>query len=202
MNKRFNISNNSVLSGIIDHIEATSECPKFKKYSSLIDIDTWENIKYKMPNNKGIAEKGFGFCISSYYEFGKFTPIIVINTNNCSQVDFTEREIAAIIYHELGHLLNKPELAKVPTIMDYFLNGAEYSEDMAEGIRMNNAIKMEVFADSYASQHGYGDELISTFYKQNLHFEQKIGYLETRTERIKNKEHFQGTVAPIDINGW
>ncbi len=202
MNKRFDISTNPVLSGIVDHIEISLECPRFIQYSNFIDIDTWENIKNQMPNNKEVAEKGFGFCISNYYELGEFKRIIIINMNNCERLKFTVREITAIIYHELGHLLNKPELAKVPTIMDYFLYKTEYSEELAEEVRTNNSIKMEIFADSYANQYGYGVELVSTFHKQNQHFEQKIGYFEKRVEHINNKKCFDGTVAPIDTIGW
>lgn len=151
MNKRFDISTNTVLSGIIDHIEDSLKCPRFIQYRNFIDIDTWDNIKHQMPRNKEVAEKGFGFCITNYYELGEFKRIIIINMNNCERLKFTVREITAIIYHELGHLLNKPELAKVPTRKDYFLNETEYSEDLAEEVRTNNLMKMEVFADSYAN---------------------------------------------------
>lgn len=202
MNKRFDIITDSVLSDIIDNIEASLKCPKFKEYNSFIDIDTWENIRHLMPRNKEVAEKGFGFCISNYYEFGEFKRIIIINMRNCRQLNFSENEITAIIYHELGHLLNEPELDRVPTIMDYFLNGIEYSEKIAEKVRTNNSIKMEIFADSYANQYGYGAELISTFNKQNQFFDQKIGYFEQRVEKINNNEIFEGTVASIDTNGW
>lgn len=202
MNKRFDISTNSVLSGIIDHIEATLMCPKFREYSNLIDIDIWENIKHQMSHHKEVAEKGFGFCIPNFLEVGEFKRIIIINMNNCMRLNFTDREIAAIIYHELGHLLNKPELAIVPTIMDFTLYGIEYSEGIAEEVRNNNFKKMEIYADSYANQYGYGRELISTFDKQNQHFNQKISYFEARVEGISNNELFEGTVAPIDTNGW
>jgi hypothetical protein len=195
MNKRFDIEKDLQLSGIIDQIENTLKCPRFKKYSNFIDIDTWENVRQQMPHNKEVADNGFGFCITNFFESGKFKRIIVINTNNCRQALFTDREIAAIIYHELGHLLNNPVLDEVPTIMDLLYNGIEYSEAIAEDVRSRNSIKMEIYADSYANQFGYGTDLISTFHKQNQLFNQKIEYFEERVESINKNGFFKGAIS-------
>lgn len=160
MNKRFDINSNLILSGIIDQIESSLLCPKFRKYSNLIDIYTWDNIKEKMQHHKLVAENGFAFCITNFFEFGVFKRLIVINTDNCMLANFTEGEITVIIFHELGHLLNTPELDKVPTIMDLLYNGIDYSQATDEEVRSKNSIKMEKYADSYAYQFGYGPELI------------------------------------------
>lgn len=202
MNKRFDFNTDPLLAHIVNQTEETLSCPKFKEYSDQIDIDTWENIKLLMQRNKTVAESGFGFCITNFFELGEFKRIIIINMDNCKKANCTEREVTAILYHELGHLLNTPQLEPVPTIMDFFLYGNEYSADLAEGVRNKNSIKMEVYADSYANQYGYGSELISTFYKQNQYFEQKIGYFEQRLKEINSKIFFEGCVAPIDTNGW
>ena len=37
MNKRFEINTNPILSGIIDQIEASLMCPKFREYSNHIE---------------------------------------------------------------------------------------------------------------------------------------------------------------------
>ncbi|WP_158860988.1 hypothetical protein [Lunatibacter salilacus] len=199
MIRRFNIYTFPLLASIIDHIEATLECPKFADYSDKIEIDIWQNVKHKMPHNKEVAEKGFGFCITNYFESEEFKRIIIINLDNCNLAKFTDREIGAVIFHELGHLLNNPELAKFPTIMDHVLYGIDYSPDIADKFRQQNDIKMETFADSYANQNGFGCELISTFHKQNSQFEQKLGYLEERIKSIEKNEVFIGSVFPIEI---
>jgi hypothetical protein len=195
MNKRFDIEKNLQLSGIIDQMERTLMCPKFRKYRNFIDIDTLENVREQMLHHKEMAENGFGFCITNFFESGNFKRIIVINTNNCKKAYFTDGEIAAIIYHELGHLLNTPELEKVPTIMDFLYNGIDYSEVIAEDVRTGNFKKMEIYADSYANQFGYGTDLISTFHKQNQLFNQKIEYFEERVESINKKDFFEGAIA-------
>lgn len=44
MNKKFSIRDNAILSDIVDQIDATLACPKFREFSNQIDIDTWDNI--------------------------------------------------------------------------------------------------------------------------------------------------------------
>jgi hypothetical protein len=187
MNIRFSTETNPILAGIVNHIDTTLECSKFQEYKCLIDIDTWENIGFSMPHNKKIAENGFGFCITNYREYGELKRMIVINMENCKIASFTEREITAIIFHELGHLLNRPELTQEPTMLYCMKNEVNYNSILHEEIRTENAIQMEIFADSYANQHGYGDELVSTFHKQNRLFDQKIGYLDERLQNIDSK---------------
>ena len=151
-----------------------------------------------MPHNKEVGENGFGFCIPNFYELGEFKRIIVIDLSNCLKSDFTNREISSIIFHELGHLLNKPELDQEPTLLNHFLFGIEYCKDKVDEIRYKNSLKMELYSDSYATQLSYGSELLSTFYKQNLDLNQKIGFFEERVEGIKEIKIFEGIVAPID----
>jgi hypothetical protein len=191
MIKRFDPIKNSVFSNIIDSIDSSLICPKYKQYGEAIEIDTWENIAYKMLRHKEMAESGFGFCISNYLELGYSKPLIVINLSNCSVANFTDRETGAIIMHELGHLLNIPVLDHVPTILDFF-EGREYCVELADKIKKENLKRKEIYADSYAAQNGYGSELISTFHKQNQHFEQKIGFIEERIQNIEMGNSFIG----------
>jgi hypothetical protein len=195
MIKRFNSETYPEFSRIIDEIEATLNCTKFQIFSDVIEIDTWENIKGKMPRNRKLAESGFGFCITNFYEFGEFVRIIVINLENCNLAQFTNREIAAIILHELGHLLNEPEFIQKPTFLYCFNNGIVFNQKILDEITSEVNMKKEIYADSYANQYGFGEELITTFHKQNLHFEQKIGYLNERVQSLKSKEFFNGNVV-------
>lgn len=191
-----------VLTNVVNNINETLICPKFQEHSSLIEIDTWENVKEVMMSSKKVAEGGFAFCISNYFDKGVFKRIIIINTENCDLLDLSEREITAIIYHELGHLLNSCEFIEEPTIMFCFKNDIEYNKLLADEIHTNNSILNEVYADSYANQYGYGLELISSFIKHNRNFDDKIGYFEIRVERISNNELVEGNVKPINKNGW
>ncbi|THD32245.1 MAG: hypothetical protein DI588_09135 [Flavobacterium johnsoniae] len=200
MNKRFDIQANQILSVIVDKIESTLKCPKFQEYSGLIEIDTWENIKLKMPHNRNIAEMGFGFCISNFCELGNFKRIVIINMENCNQLNLTEDEISAIILHELGHLLNDPEPTQVPTYMHCLTHEITYDKHLEEDIRINNMMQKEIFADSYANHNGYGIELIASFNKYNEHFDNKIGFHDIRVKKIESKELFEGNVKQIDRN--
>lgn len=194
MIKRFNPEDYPDLDRIINDIESTLNCPKFQQHHNSIEIDSWENIKVKMPHNRSIAEAGFGFCTPNFYEFGRFARIIVVNTTNCNLAQFNDGEISAIIFHELGHLLNEPELIQEPSFLYCYTNGILYDKKLHDKIVDMNTMNMEVYADSYANQHGYGEELISTFLKQNMHFDQKIGYLDERVQNINSKEFFKGNV--------
>ena len=202
MNKRFNNENYPLFSTIIDNIESTLECSKFKEYTSLIDIDSWDNIKLEMQRNKKLAENGFGFCITNFHEFGEFKRLIVINIKNCNRADFNQREITSIILHELGHLLNASESKQEPDFFYCFTNNIKYKKTLHDEIKEKNAINNEIYADSYANLYGYGNELISTFNKQNELFEQKIGYLKERFKSIVEKKKYEGIIMPINKNGW
>lgn len=202
MNKRFSSKAFPLLAQIVDDIEATLQCSKFQAYTNVIDIDAWENIKFNMERNRKLAESGFGFCITNYQEYGDFKRLIVINMKNCNRASFTERETAAIIFHELGHLLNVLEPIQEPTFLYCDANGSAYSQTLYDEIKAKNTMNMELYADSYANLHGYGVELISTFDKQNELFDQKIGYFDERVQNIVHKEVLEGTVMPIRKNGW
>ena len=65
---------------------------------------------------------------------------------------------------------------------------------------------MEIYADSRANKHGYGNELISTFHKQNKNFEQQISYYFVRIEKILSNEFFEGRImvpkSPGQLITW
>ena len=194
MIRRFNSLIDHSLNRITEIIEQSTNCPKYTQFKDLIEIDTWQNIFQIMQRHKAIAESGFGFCITNYIEFDRTKPLIVINIENCRKADFTESEYAAIIYHELGHLLNHPELEIEPDWAFCMLRGLNYDKDYHNNVVELNNMKKEIYADSYATKFGHGDALISTFNKQNLHFAQKIEFLEERINAIKNEELLEGKI--------
>ncbi|MGV3460251.1 MAG: hypothetical protein ACO1N9_07335 [Flavobacterium sp.] len=199
MNKRFDQNLMQGLSAAIDKLEAKLDCEKFREYSNVIDIDSWENIQGQMQHNKSVADEGFGFCISNFFENGDWKRIIVINMENCNRLDLTQDEIVAVILHELGHLLNSPEFAPEPNLMDCLRNGSAFDINERDTIRTANATLNEVYADSYANVHGYGAELLSTFKKYHDYFNKPVGYFEERAAKINSDELLEGTVKPIEI---
>jgi hypothetical protein len=85
-------------------------------------------------------------------------------------------------------------LREVPTFEFCFINGLQFSKEAQKRVQESNGMTMEIFADAYANRHGYGEELISTFYKQNNNSEQKVGYASIRIEKILSKEYFEGKI--------
>lgn len=192
MLKRFNPNKDIRLESIVDQIVSSLNCSKFSQNRHLIEIDAWDNIKGIMPHNKEVAEAGFGFCIPNFREYGKLKWLIVINVANCIKAELSDKEIAAIIVHELGHLLNYPKLLPVPTFSFCMERGINFDAALLDEIKKHNESKIEVYADAYANQHGYGKELITSFEKQNEVYSQKVNYLEARIKSIKNNEKLDG----------
>lgn len=201
MIKRFDTTANRVLSSVIDSIETSLQCSKYNEVTNRIEIYLPDDVTFQVKENKELAEKGFGTCVVKRYDFGSWDVLIIINMKNCAQAKLTEREIAAVVLHELGHILNEPVLQDEPTFEFCFIHGIQFSRELLEDVQNSNCIAMEIFADSYANRHGYGEELISTFHKQNKNFEQKIGYCSIRIEKIQNKEYYEGKIMSLNNNG-
>lgn len=185
---------------MIDSIENSLQCSKYNQVANRIEIYLPGDVTFKVRENRELAEKGFGICLIKSYDNGSWDVSIIVDMKNCTQANLTEREIAAVVFHELGHILNEPELQDEPTFDFCFIHGIQFSREVPDYVRGSNCMTMEIFADSYANRHGYGKELISTFHKQNKNFEQKIGYCSTRIEKILNKEYCEGKIMSPNKN--
>lgn len=194
MIKKFDTRINPILSSVIDNIETSLQCSKYNQVADRIPVCLPDDVKFKKAENKELAAKGFGTCLIRYHDVGIWEVIIIIDMRNCTKANLTEREIAAVVFHELGHILNEPELRDEPTFEYCFIHGLQFDREVLKVVQESNCMKMEIFADSYANRHGYADELISTFHKQNENFEQKIGYCATRIEKMIDKEYFEGKI--------
>jgi|SRR5690606_12474099 len=194
MVKKFDIAAKPLLSSVIDSIESSLQCAKYYQEMNRIQICTMDDIIFQGKENKELAEKGFGACLVKSYGPCSWDVCIVINIDNCTKANLTEREIAAVILHELGHILNEPELKEVPTFEFCFIHGIQFSKEVQKQVWESNSLTMEVFADAYANRHGFGKELISTFHKQDNNSDQKVKYASTRIDKILNKEYFEGKI--------
>lgn len=163
MIKRFDTTANPSLASIIDSIEASLRCPKHDQMANKIELYLPDDVIFKIPENHEQVEKGFGAYLVRYYADGSWSPFIIINMKNCLKANLSKREIAAIVLHELGHILNEPELQHEPTFQFCFIHGTQFNKELLEKVRESNSDQAEIFADSYANRHGYGEELISTF---------------------------------------
>lgn len=183
MIKRFDIKTNPLLSSVVDDIENSLECLKYKEIANKIEIYPLVDAVISVNENKIWAEKGFGNCLIKTYNSNNWTVSIIINMQKCVQAHLTEREIAAIIFHELGHIFNEPELEDEPTFEYCFIHGIPFNREVLNEVQELNSKTMEIYADSYANKHGYENVLVSTFHKQDKNFEQKIAYSLRKSEK-------------------
>jgi len=177
-----------LLSAAISIVEWTLDCEKDRQVADKIEIYPLNKAQFGNNENKLLAEKGFGNCLIKSFDGIDYYVSIAINTEKCKKADLSEREISSIILHELGHILNEPELKIEPTLEYCFINGLGFNKQILNEIREYNSIAMETYADYYASKYGFGKELISTFQKQDKNFEQKIGFKKIRINKILNQE--------------
>ncbi len=140
MIKSFDATANLVLSSVIDRIESSLRCPKYDQLTNRIEIHLTDDVSFKMLQNKELVEKGFGACLFRSYNYGIGEVFIVVNMKNCKQANLTEREIAAIIFHELGHILNEPALQDEPTFEFCFIQGIEFNKESLEKVQESNNI--------------------------------------------------------------
>lgn len=194
MIKRFDIKTNQILSSVVDDIENSLECLKYKEIANRIEIYPLVDGVFSVNENKILAEKGFGNCLIKTYNSNNWIVSIIINMQKCVQAHLTKREIAAVVFHELGHILNEPELQDEPTFKNCFIHGIPFNRKLLNEVQESNSKTMEIYADSYANKHGYGNELISTFHKQDKNFEQKIAYSSIRIKKFQKKEYFDGRI--------
>jgi hypothetical protein len=195
MIKKFSILTEPVLSSVINTLRAhLTCCPKYRCLENRIEVFIAHEALFQEYKNKELASRGFGTSLFKVFTKNYWEVAIVIHMENCRHANLNEREIAALVLHELGHILNVPEFLLELTFEYCYMNGIHYSRELLEEIRVENALRSEIFADAYAGRHGYGSELISTFNKQNIHFEQQIGYYSARIEKILKQEHPEGTI--------
>ena len=150
-----------------------------------------------MPNLTPALEYGFGYSISNHPRNGAKIRIIVINTEKCLEAEITNRETKSLILHELGHLLNWCEPIPIPHYLYCVKNKLDYNITAEEETKIINNVNNEIYADYYAKQFGYGEDLISSFDKHILMFEEPFGFYEQRVESIQNEEEYIGIVKPI-----
>lgn len=198
MIKRFTSDSDPQLSKVIDNlIPLLKTCSRYQSFKKIIQIDSWENVKSQMQYNQEVAEKGFGFCITNFRDTG-IVPLIVINMTNCYKAKLTTKEISAIIIHEIGHILNVPTFVKVPSFYDCFEDGIRYNNKREE-ISLHNALLSELYADSYATIHGFDVDLISTFDKHISYFSTNDGFYEPRVDKLKSKKILEGQTLDIKM---
>lgn len=195
MVKKFNTEANPILNSVIDNIEISLKCSKYNQMADRIVVCLPDDVKFEKAENKELAAKGFGTCLVRDYYIGMWEVIVIVNMKNCTKASLTEQEIAAVIFHELGHILNEPELRDEPTVEYCLMHGLQFDREVLRVVQESKCMEKEIFADSYANMHGYGDALISTFHKQDQNFEQKIGYRAGRIEKIMNREYFEGKIV-------
>jgi hypothetical protein len=159
MVKKFAISTEPILSRVIDTLDASLNCLKYRSLGSRIDVVLANEAVFQESKNRELAGRGFGTSLFRVFTRNYWEVAIVIHMGNCRHANLSEREVAALVLHELGHILNAPEFLVEPTFEFCYMNGIHYSRELLEEIREANALQSEIFADAYAGRHGYGSEI-------------------------------------------
>lgn len=198
MTKMFDTRSNPVLSSVIDSITGSLQCSKYKNVANRINICLPDGVSFEQHEHSELARNGFSTSLIKSYGFNFWEAFIVIDMGKCTQAALTEREIAAVIFHELGHLLNEPDFQHEPNFEYCLSHRLPFNKELLEEVRTANGIAGEVFADSYAKQQGYGKELISSFDKQNKSSGQQAGYCAARIEKLQGEEYYEGKLMTLD----
>jgi len=173
---------------IVDEIHdlLMEQCPHYNDFNGTIYITTLNEMRPHMEALSIALENGFGYSISNHPRNGTKIRIIVINTEKCIDVKITPNEYMALILYELGHLLNWQEPVSVPNHYYCIVNNLTYSKEAHTEAQNINSVNNEIYADYYAKQFGYGEALISSFDKHNLHFEEPFGFGHANFTRINS----------------
>jgi hypothetical protein len=149
----------------------TNACPYFSEVRDAVYVvvDTEKSkLQTKLQESSSLSD-GFAHVESNYYlreeDKNVFVTLIVLYHQNCIRTGLTEDEIAAVILHELGHLINDSTDEPVPSVMDSIRTGQPFDPDAAARIKDQNALARECYADHYARMHGFGNEVANALMK-------------------------------------
>lgn len=154
--------------------------------SSINKLERQESISNKWRDS---------FAITQSYEYqGEPIHLIILNDQECNRLKLSDREKAAVILHELGHILNRhPELDSVLTLEQCLEQSVNYQQEQEKKKRISN--EDEFYADQLPVSHGFKDEIVSCLDKSlgssdyaTLHaqFRQRILRLKQNDSAILN----------------
>jgi hypothetical protein len=78
-----------------------------------------------------ISENGYAITkhpVTNTEGYGPFH-LILVNHELCRAYSLDEEEVFAVIMHELGHILNVPELEEVPTVLSVLVKGGVFNAE-------------------------------------------------------------------------
>lgn len=105
--------------------------------------------------------------------------LIIVDANACVSHELENREIIALILHEIGHVVNRPPE-----------NSGVSPESIAEEMERERSKRGEWEADDYARHCGFGPEIQSSIEKFRLHGDPNFTseHVVRRLKRIQDNE--------------
>jgi hypothetical protein len=152
--------------------------------------------------------EGYGIVKYNFSIDGAKKHLLVIS-NNLNNFNFPEREIDAVLAHELGHIFNVPELPMLinpnkikSELLLKKITQEQYNSHYEESKRVHDKYKKdkEFYADYFVKSLGLGDALISSFQKYLANpnaANRELFYL--RIEKLQSDEIFLGNIMSIEI---
>ncbi len=129
-------------------------CEYEEIYVNKVYIVVSDDVSLLNNLNQMIYQNTFG-TTEKYIKDGESIHLIIINSNLCA--DMSERELVAVILHELGHIFNHfKSLSHQELLLSSFSGKGLNVDEEWKKILLNR----EFYADFYARKHGFKQELI------------------------------------------
>lgn len=176
-------------------------CLKYAEEYQTIYVATWDEVQNKYKDRAKTINGGFAYSThqSTQHEHKK---LIILQEDNYRAADLSPDELKAILFHELGHLLNFPELEPEMTIMECLRQKVQYNKEESEAAVKRNKIKKEIYADAYTKQHGFTEHTIRGFEKYRNWSGNDIGFQNERIDALNSEDAFIGIIQPVNTQGF
>lgn len=138
-------------------------------------LNTFNDYVKVYPNRESLRNT-FAFNLVDFCQNTKiYAHQIVVNKDLCEKFELTAAEIAAVVFHELGHIFNYRQ----PTL----------EENISPSKKAQYKLETEFRADYFAIIHNFNNEIISSLEKSLKNTSWNNDEIEQRLERINNDDY-------------
>lgn len=151
----------------------TNDCPHFAEVrdSVYVIVDTDKDKLQTTPLELSGLNEGFAHIESNYFlrenDQNAFVHLLIVHYHKCVLGGLSEDELAGVILHELGHIINDSINEPVPSFLESLKANKPFDFNDIEKIEYQDDLIRECYADYFARKHGFGKEVINSLVKYN-----------------------------------